>query len=66
MIRALAARMVAERAAPAATLLAMGELAAQLDAAASRARDEFGEHFARFTSTRSTQRIASLTKIAAA
>jgi len=66
MIRALAARMVAERAAPAATLLAMGELAAQLDAAASRARDEFGEHFARFTSTPNTQQIASLTKIAAA
>ena len=66
VIRALAARMMTERAAPAATLLAMGELAAQLDAAASRARDEFGERFARFTSTSSIQRITSLTKTAAA
>ncbi len=42
VIRSLAARMVAERGAPAATLLAMSELAAQLDAGASRARGEFG------------------------
>ena len=65
-IRALAARMVAERATPAATLLAMGELAAQLDAAASEARDDFGTRFAGFTSDRNAQRIASLTKVAAA
>jgi CHAD domain-containing protein len=66
MIRALAARMVAERAAPAATLLAMGELAAQLDAAASHARDDFGKRFARFTNIRNARRIASLGKTAAA
>jgi len=66
VIRALAARMVAERAAPAATLLAMGELAAQLDAAASHARDDFGKRFARFTSSRNARRIASLGKTAAA
>ncbi len=64
-IRALAARMVAERAAPATTLLAMGELAAQIDAAASKARDDFGKRFARFTGERNTGRIASLTKVAA-
>ena len=66
VIRALAARMVAERAAPAATLLAMGELAAQLDAAASGARDDFGKRFARFTSSRNARRIASLNKTATA
>jgi CHAD domain-containing protein len=65
-IRALAVRMVAERAAPAATLLAMGELAAQLDAVASEARDDFGKRFARFTGGRSARLIASLTKVAAA
>ena len=65
-IRSLAARMVAERATPAATLLAMGELAAQLDAAASEARDDFGRRFARFTSDRNASRIASLAKAAAA
>ncbi len=65
-IRALAARMVAERATPAATLLAMGELAAQLDAAATEARDDFGTRFASFTSDRNARRIASLTKVAAA
>ena len=66
MIRALAARMVAERAAPAATLLAMGELAAQLDAAARHARDDFGKRFAQFTSSRNARRIASLSKTATA
>jgi CHAD domain-containing protein len=65
-IRALATRMVAERAAPAATLLAMGELAAQLDAAASAAREDFGTRFARFTSGRNAERIASLTEATAA
>ncbi len=64
-IRALAARMVEDRAAPAATLLAMGELAAQLDAAASVAREGFAKRFAQFTSARNTQRIALLTKVAA-
>jgi CHAD domain-containing protein len=66
MIRALAARMVAEQAAPAATLLAMGELAAQIDAAASRAREEFGWRFAEFTSRGNVRNIAALTKVGAA
>jgi CHAD domain-containing protein len=65
-IRALAARMVTEHAAPAATLLAMGELAAQLDAAATVAREDFGRRFAQFTSRRNARRIASLTRTAAA
>jgi CHAD domain-containing protein len=65
-IRSLAERMVAEGVTPAPTLLAMGELAAQLDAVASKARADFGTRFARFTSDRNTRRIASLTKAAAA
>ena len=65
-IRSLAARMVAEGVTPAPALLAMGELAAQLDAAASEARDDFGKRFAQFTSDRNARRIASLTKAAAA
>lgn len=65
-IRSLAVRMVAEGLTPAPTLLAMGELAAQLDAAASAAREDFGKRFARFMSDRNARRIASLTKVAAA
>jgi len=64
-IRALAERMVAEHAAPAATLLAMGELAAQLDATASRARGDFARRFAQFTSPRNTRRLALLAEVAA-
>jgi len=63
-IRTLADRMVTERAAPAATLLAMGELAAQLDAAAEEARGEFGARFAQFASARNARRITSLTAAA--
>jgi CHAD domain-containing protein len=65
-IRSLAVRMVAEGVTPAPTLLAMGELAARLDAAASEARDDFGKRFAQFTSERNARRIASLTKAATA
>jgi CHAD domain-containing protein len=66
VIRSLAVRMMADGLTPARTLLAMGELAARLDAAASVARDDFGRRFARFTSDSNAQRIASLTRTAAA
>jgi CHAD domain-containing protein len=65
-IRALAARMVGEHEAPAATLLAMGELAAVLDASASKARDDFGHRFARFTSGSDSRYAAALGKVAVA
>jgi len=64
-IRALAERMMAENAVPAATLLAMGELAAQLDATANHARGDFARRFAQFTSPRNTRRIALLAEAAA-
>jgi CHAD domain-containing protein len=66
LIRALAARMMAEQAAPAATLLAMGELAAQLDAVASVARADFSTRFAQFTGVRNARNIATLTKAGSA
>ncbi|HLI40096.1 MAG TPA: CHAD domain-containing protein [Streptosporangiaceae bacterium] len=47
-IRALADAMLAERAAPAATLLAMGEVAARLAAGQVQARAAFGARFAAF------------------
>ncbi len=47
-IRALADAMLAEHAAPAATLLAMGEVAARLAAGQAAARAAFGTRFARF------------------
>ena len=65
-IRALAERMVNEHAAPAATLLAMGELAALLDASASEARGDFGRRFARFISGGHTLRLATAGKAALA
>ena len=65
-IRTLAARMVDEQAAPAATLLAMGELAALLDASASKARNDFGRRFARFTSGSNTRYATALGKVAVA
>jgi CHAD domain-containing protein len=47
-IGALADAMLAERAAPAATLLAMGEVAARLAGSQAEARAAFGNRFARF------------------
>ncbi len=48
-IHALADAMLAERAAPAATLLAMGEIAAKLTISQAEARADFARRFARFT-----------------
>jgi CHAD domain-containing protein len=47
-IHALADEMLAERAAPAATLLAMGEIAAKLTLSQAEARADFARRFARF------------------
>ena len=47
-IHALADAMLAERAAPAATLLAMGEIAARLAISQAEARTEFAARFGRF------------------
>jgi len=57
-----AARMMGERRAPAATLLAMGEIAAKLAERANAARREFAGRFAEFASPRGQARIAALTK----
>jgi CHAD domain-containing protein len=65
-IRALADRMVDERAAPAATLLAMGELAALLDASATEARADFSRRFTRFMNGGHTRRLAAAGKVAVA
>jgi len=51
---------------PAATLLAMGELAAQLAAGQQRARQEFAGRFADFASARARRRLRALTPAAAA
>jgi CHAD domain-containing protein len=64
-IQALAAGMLAQQAAPASTLLAMGELAAQLGVRQRRARAEFAERFAEFASIRGRRRMAALTAGAA-
>jgi CHAD domain-containing protein len=65
-IRAFAAQMMAERAAPAATLLAMGEIAAGLAVRQRRARGEFAGRFRDFASPVSQGRIQTLIGIAAA
>jgi CHAD domain-containing protein len=60
-LRAFATRMLAERAAPAETLLAMGEIAATLAARQAKARSEFAGRFAEFASPRGRARIDALT-----
>jgi CHAD domain-containing protein len=65
-VRDFAERMQADGAAPPATLLAMGELAAQLDARQQSARRRFAERFARLTDKRSRRRVSALTGEAAA
>jgi CHAD domain-containing protein len=60
-IQSLAAAMLAQQAAPAATLLAMGELAAQLAQRQRRARAEFAQRFAEFSGIPGRRRIAALT-----
>ena len=65
-IRAFAAQMMDERAAPAATLLAMGEVAAGLAMRQREARSEFSGRFREFASPASQARIRALTRAAAA
>jgi CHAD domain-containing protein len=64
-IRAFATQMMEERAAPAATLLAMGEIAAGLAARQRQARIEFAGRFRDFASPASQNRIKALTRAAA-
>jgi CHAD domain-containing protein len=64
-LRAFATQMMADRSAPAETLLAMGEIAAALAVRQRSARSEFGGRFAEFASTRGQARITALTGAAA-
>ncbi|HEY2506512.1 MAG TPA: CHAD domain-containing protein [Streptosporangiaceae bacterium] len=59
-IRAFAAQMVAERSAPAETLLAMGEIAAGLALRQRQARAEFDGRFAAFSGMASQARLTAL------
>ncbi len=63
-LRRFAAQMMADRSAPAATLLAMGEIAATLAVRQQRARNEFSGRFAEFASPRGLARIGALTAAA--
>jgi CHAD domain-containing protein len=65
-IRAFAAQMLADRSAPAETLLAMGEIAAGLARRQRDARSEFDRRFADFASPASQARLAELARTAAA
>ncbi len=59
-IGALADAMLADQAAPAATLLAMGEIAARLAVSQAEARADFAKRFARFAGPEAQQRIRVL------
>jgi CHAD domain-containing protein len=59
-IRALADAMLKDRAAPAATLLAMGEIAAKLAETQAEARADFSRRFARFAGPEGQQRVRTL------
>ena len=61
-LRAFATAMMADRSAPATTLLAMGEIAASLAARQAKARAEFAGRFAAFASPRGQARISALTR----
>jgi len=65
-LRAFAEQMMTERAAPAATLLAMGEIAAGLILRQRQARSEFADRFRDFASPASQGRIRTLIGIGAA
>ena len=65
-IRAFAAQMLSDRSAPAATLLAMGEISAGLALRQREARSEFDGRFAAFASPASQVRLAALTRTTAA
>ena len=59
-IHVLADAMLAERAAPAATLLAMGEIAANLALSQAEAREVFAGRFTRFAGPAGQQRVRAL------
>lgn len=59
-VRTFAEEMSSSRSAPAATLLAMGELVTHLETDQAAARAEFADAFARFTRTASTARLKAL------
>jgi CHAD domain-containing protein len=59
-IHALADAMLVERAAPAATLLGMGEIAANLAISQAEAREDFSMRFARFAGPAGQQRMHTL------
>jgi CHAD domain-containing protein len=63
-IHALADEMLADRAAPAATLLAMGEIAAKLAARQAEARADFSRRFAAFAGPEGQQRVRVLLEAA--
>jgi CHAD domain-containing protein len=63
-IQALAAAMLAQQAAPAPTLLAMGEVAGQLGLRQRQARAEFAGRFAAFAGNAGRRRLAALTTAA--
>jgi CHAD domain-containing protein len=59
-IHSLADAMLADRAAPAATLLAMGEIAAKLARSQAQAREEFAARFTRFAGPAGRERVRVL------
>jgi CHAD domain-containing protein len=59
-IHAMADAIVAERVAPAATLLAMGEVAAWLAISQAEAREDFAQRFAKFAGPAGQQRVRTL------
>lgn len=63
-LRAFAAQMMADRSAPAETMLAMGEIAATLALRQRAARGEFAGRFADFASPHGQARIGALTRAA--
>jgi CHAD domain-containing protein len=65
-IRAFAAQMLADRSAPAETLLAMGEIAAGLAVRQREARARFDGRFADFASPASQARLSALARTSAA
>jgi CHAD domain-containing protein len=64
-IRAFAAQMMADRSAPAATLLAMGEIAAGLAVRQRQARSKFDAKFADFAGPASRARLSALATVPA-
>ncbi len=65
-IRAFAAQMLADRSAPAETLLGMGEIAAGLAMRQRQARSMFDARFADFASPASQARLSDLARTSAA